>query len=222
MQGPKVVHELLGSNWPVVEVFATAERAERMGLRHATIVPAFELERIGTLDSGNDVIAVVQRPADEGPVADVGPDELVLALDGIRDPGNLGTLIRIADWFGVKRLWCARGSVDPYNPKTVQAAMGALFRVPVAVVDLPVQLERQLEAGVALYLASMEGRSVFEVDLARRAVLVLGSESHGLSPELRALQATLIGIPGGGGSESLNVATAAAALCMEFTRQRLA
>lgn len=221
VQGPKVVQELLASGWPVVDVFATAERAERMGLRDATIVPDFELARVGTLDSGNDVVAIAQRPALDGPVADMGPDELVLALDGISDPGNLGTLIRIADWFGVKRLWCAQGSVDAYNPKTVQAAMGALFRVSVAVVDLPHLISRQIAAGVPVYLASMEGRPVFQVDLARRAVLVLGSESHGLSPELRALQATLIGIPGGGGSESLNVATAAAALCMEFTRQRL-
>jgi len=221
VQGPKVVQELLASGWPVVDVFATAERAERMGLRDATIVPDFELARVGTLDSGNDVVAIAQRPALDGPVADMGPDELVLALDGISDPGNLGTLIRIADWFGVKRLWCAQGSVDAYNPKTVQAAMGALFRVSVAVVDLPHLISRQIAAGVPIYLASMEGRPVFQVDLARRAVLVLGSESHGLSPELRALQATLIGIPGGGGSESLNVATAAAALCMEFTRQRL-
>lgn len=221
VQGPKVVQELLASGWPVVDVFATAERAERMGLRDATIVPDFELARVGTLDSGNDVVAIAQRPALDGPVADMGPDELVLALDGISDPGNLGTLIRIADWFGVKRLWCAQGSVDTYNPKTVQAAMGALFRVSVAVVDLPHLISRQIAAGVPVYLASMEGRPVFQVDLARRAVLVLGSESHGLSPELRALQATLIGIPGGGGSESLNVATAAAALCMEFTRQRL-
>lgn len=221
VQGPKVVQELLASGWPVVDVFATAERAERMGLRDATIVPDFELARVGTLDSGNDVVAIAQRPALDAPVADMGPDELVLALDGISDPGNLGTLIRIADWFGVKRLWCAQGSVDAYSPKTVQAAMGALFRVSVAVVDLPHLISRQIAAGVPVYLASMEGRPVFQVDLARRAVLVLGSESHGLSPELRALQATLIGIPGGGGSESLNVATAAAALCMEFTRQRL-
>ncbi|MCB9178417.1 MAG: RNA methyltransferase [Flavobacteriales bacterium] len=222
VQGPKVVQELLASGWPVEEVFATAEQADRMALRGATIVPAHELERVGTMESGNEVIAIARRPGSEAPVADVGTDELVLALDGISDPGNLGTLIRIADWFGVKRLWCAQGSVDAYNPKTVQAAMGALFRIPVAVVDLPALLARQLEMGVPVYLATMEGRSVFEVDLARSGVLVLGSESHGLSPEVRALKAALISIPGGGGSESLNVATAAAALCMEFTRQRLA
>jgi len=222
VQGPKVVGELLRAGWPVVEVFATADQAERMALRGATIVAAHELERVGTLESGNEVIAIARRPAASATVADVAPGELVLAVDGVRDPGNLGTLIRLADWFGVRRLWCAQGSVDAYNPKTVQSAMGALFRVNVSVVDLPVLLGRQQEQGVAVYLASMEGRSVFEVELKPRAVLVLGSESHGLSEQVRALKATLIGIPRGGGSESLNVATAAAALCMEFFRQRLA
>jgi TrmH family RNA methyltransferase len=98
--------------------------------------------------------------------------------------------------------------------------MGALFRVRVDQVQLPVELARQQAAGATVYLASMEGRSVLEERLARKAVLVLGSESHGLSQQVRACAGVLIGVPGGGGSESLNVAMAASALCMEFTRQR--
>lgn len=220
VQGAKLVRELLDSGWPVSHVLASAGCAARMGLQQAVVVPDHELVRAGTLESGNEVIAIARRPA-AGEVADAGPDELVLALDGVGDPGNLGTVVRIADWFGILRVWCGAGSVDAFNPKAVQASMGALFRVSVEQVDLPVLLQRQVASGVALYKASMEGRSVFGVSLARRAVLVLGSESHGLSGGVRAVPGEFIGVPGGGGSESLNVAMAASALCMEFHRQRL-
>lgn len=220
VQGAKVVDELLRSGWPVEAVLATEACAQRLVLRDAVIVPAHELERVGTLETGNEVVAIAHRPA-EAEQADAGLDEFVIALDGISDPGNLGTVVRIADWFGIKRVWCAAGSVDAYNPKAVQASMGALFRVSVSLVDLPGILRRQHAAGVQVYLASMEGRSVFDVRLARRAVLVMGSESHGLSDAVRSL-GEVISIPGGGGAESLNVATATSALCMEFVRQRSA
>ena len=200
-------------------LLATVEGAERSGLTGATIVPDHELDRVGTMESGSEVIAVVLK-APGSPIPDLGPAELVLALDGITDPGNLGTVLRIADWFGIGMVWCNTGSVDVYNPKCVQASMGAIFRVRVDQVDLPVVLEHQQAAGAALYLASMEGSPVFEVDVRGKAVLVLGSESHGLSDAVRELTSTAIGIPGGGGAESLNVAMAASALCMEFTRQR--
>lgn len=221
VQGPKVVGELLASGWPVVALLATAEQAEHLRLNDAVIVPAHELERVGTLESGNEVVAIARRPA-EAPFTDTGADELIIALDGINDPGNLGTILRIADWFGIDRVWCAQGSVDAFNPKTVQASMGAVFRVQVEVLDLPTVLERQHKNGVQVYTASMEGRSVFQTTLARRAILVMGSESHGLSDAVRAMAATRIAIPGGGQAESLNVATATSALCMEFFRQRLA
>lgn len=220
VQGPKVVQELLGSRWAVSAILATERAAAQLDLPDAVIVPEHELARVGTLESGNEVVAIAKRPA-EREEPDTGPDELIIALDGISDPGNLGTVVRIADWFGIQRVWCAQGSVDAYNPKTVQASMGALFRVDVRMLDLPLMLERQIQLGVELYKASMEGRSVFEVSLARRALLVMGSESHGLSPGLRSLGGALISIPGGGGAESLNVATATSALCMEFARQRL-
>jgi TrmH family RNA methyltransferase len=221
VQGPKVVGELLRSGVEVEVILATAQAADRLGIRDPVIVPPHELDRIGTLGSGNEVIAIARKPA-PSPVVDLGPEELVIALDGIADPGNLGTVLRVADWFGIHRVWCSTGSVEAYNPKCVQASMGAIFRVRVDQVDLPELLERQHRNGGSLYFASMEGRSVLEERLSRKAVLVLGSESHGLSPEVRGLPGVLIGIPGGGGAESLNVAMAASALCMEFTRQRMA
>jgi TrmH family RNA methyltransferase len=220
VQGPKVVGEALCARLEIVELLATDSMAEFMGLHDHRSVPAHELARIGTLESGNEVIAIVRKP-EASPVLDLGADELVLALDGISDPGNLGTVIRVAAWFGIQRVWCSAGSVEVYNPKCVQASMGALFHVRTDHLDLPQTLHQQQEHGAAVYLASMEGRSVFAARLERKAILVLGSESHGLSEAVMAVPHQLISIPGGG-AESLNVAMAASALCMEFTRQRSA
>jgi TrmH family RNA methyltransferase len=219
VQGVKVVRELLASGWDVEAILATPEAALQLDLLRATLVPPAELARVGTMESGNEVVAIARKPAPAA-VADLVSGELVLALDGISDPGNLGTVLRIADWFGIRRVWCSPGSVDAYNPKCVQASMGAIFRVRVDQVDLPQWLAlQQQQRGATLYFASMEGQSVFRQHLVRPAVLVLGSESHGLSAAVRGLPGELVSVPGGGGSESLNVAAAAAALCMEFTRQ---
>lgn len=218
VQGRKLVAELLAASREVVALHATAQAAERLGLRDATIWPDHVLQRMGTLESGNEVVAVVPLPQHAPPTA-LAPDELVLALDGIADPGNLGTVVRIADWFGVRHVLCAQGSVDAFNPKTVQATMGGFLRVAVHACELPAELERMRALGAHLYLASMEGRPVFEVDLPRPAVLVLGHEAHGISAAVRGLPSTLIAVPRKGGAESLNVAMAAAALCMEFVRR---
>jgi RNA methyltransferase, TrmH family len=218
VQGPKLVAELQRSHWPVEAIYATAHAAEEHGIPEATVLPDHELERLGTLESGNVLVAVV-RQASDAPLHVPVRNELVLALDGITDPGNLGTVLRIADWFGIDRVICTPRSVERFNPKCVQATMGALFRVQVAYAELPSLLAEWQAAGTVLYLASMEGSDVFTTDLHRPAVLVLGSESHGISDEVRSLDATLIGIPRLGAGESLNVASAASALCMEFARQ---
>ncbi len=219
VQGPKLVGELLASGWPVRSLYATAEMAAQLRLNDAEVLPAHELDRLGTLENGNSVVAVVERPA-QNAFAPLGTDELVLALDGVADPGNLGTVLRIADWFGIARVLCDRGSVEVFNPKCVQASMGAVFRVAVHYVDLAEVLERERAAGATLYIASMEGRSAFDLQLRRPAILVLGSESHGVSAAVRALGGETLSVPRVGAAESLNVAMAASALCMEFTRQR--
>jgi TrmH family RNA methyltransferase len=218
VQGRKLVAELLASNFGVVEVHATEEAAKGMALPQAIISPAHDLERMGTFQHGNEVVAVARMPkapAWELPRA----GELVLALDGLSDPGNLGTLLRIADWFGISQLWCSAESVEVYNPKCVQASMGSLFRVEVHYLDLAMQLRKAAEAGVHLYMAEASGQDVFRTTLARPAVLVLGSESHGLSDAVRSTHGNSIAGPRLGKAESLNVAAAAAALCMEFARR---
>jgi TrmH family RNA methyltransferase len=218
VQGRKLVAELLRSDWQVRAVHATEQAAKELALPSAQVHPDHVLDRMGTLEAGNEVVAVVRKR----PVAAMDPpraNELVLALDGITDPGNLGTVLRIADWFGASGVWCADGSVDAYNPKCVQASMGSLFRVPVAYGDLPSALRKAAGEGVAVYKADMAGSDVFTSELRRPAALVLGSESHGLSAAVRDTPGILLAIPSFGGAESLNVATAAAALCMEFARR---
>ena len=218
VQGGKLVAELLGSGLRPKALYATEDAARRMGLTDAVLLPTHEMDRMGTLESGNEVVAVVPMPPSP-PVHAPSEGELVLVLDGISDPGNLGTILRVADWFGSSRVLCAPGSVDAFNPKCVQASMGAIFRVGVLVDDLASRLEAWRSSGTWLYVASMEGRPVFDVELQRPAALVLGSESHGVSAAVRMLEGTLVSVPRLGGAESLNVAMAASALCMEFTRR---
>jgi len=218
VQGRKLVCELLASPFTVEAVHATRQAAEELGLAGALVHPPHELERMGTLESGNEVVAVVHMPPPTA-MRPPGAGALVLALDGVADPGNLGTLVRIADWFGAAAVWCASGSVEVWNPKCVQASMGSVLRVPVAYGDLPAALGAAASAGARVYKAEASGRNVFGEPLERPAVLVMGSESHGLSEAVRSGPGLSIAIPGAGGAESLNVAAAAAALCMEFARR---
>lgn len=218
VQGHKLVAELLAS--PIrVRAVHVAEGAEHgFPDEMVRVHPAHELDRMGTLESGNAVVAVAEMPT-PGPIDPLRAGELVLALDGIADPGNMGTLLRVADWFGATRVLCSADSVEEFNPKCVQASMGSLFRVAVQRSDLGRELDRLRADGAALYLASMEGEEAFAVALRRPAVLILGSEAHGPSAAIRALGAITVAVPRAGGAESLNVAMAASALCMEFMRQ---
>jgi TrmH family RNA methyltransferase len=218
VQGRKLVAEALASSLRVLSVYATADAAEALADPRVMVLPDQDLARMGTFESGNEAVAVVGVPQRAMPSAP-GPRELMLALDGVNDPGNLGTVLRVADWFGVRSVLLGGGSVDPFNPKSVQASMGAILRVAVFEVDLPHALRELAVKDVAIYLAEMNGRDVFDIALTTPAVIVLGSESHGISDAVRRLGGGSITIPRYGSSESLNVAMAASALCMEFTRR---
>lgn len=219
VQGRKLVAEALGSDLRVLSAYATADAAEELADARVTVLPGQDLARMGTFESGNEAVAVVAVPRSVLPTA-LGPRELALALDGVNDPGNLGTVLRVADWFGVKHVLLGAGSVEPYNPKCVQASMGAILRVAVHEVDLPDALRHLSKAGAAIFFAEMDGHDVFEAAMAPPAVIVLGSESHGISGSVHRVGGTSITIPRYGGSESLNVAMAASALCMEFSRRQ--
>jgi TrmH family RNA methyltransferase len=225
VQGRKVVSELLASSWRAERVLATAEAAEFIHEAAARkkvpvdVLPQHELDRVGTFEKGNELVAIARMP-EQPKFRAPGPGELVLALDGIRDPRNMGGLLRIADWFGVRQVMCSQDCIEVYNPKCVQSTMGSLFRVAVRYARLIDELPMCGQAGARVYFADMEGVPVWDAELARPAVLVLGSESHGLSLAVRdVMQATVLSVPRVGGAESLNVAMAASALCSEFARQ---
>lgn len=224
VQGRKVVAELLASPVRAEAVFATDEAAAwirpaaERGQVPLHVLPAHELAKLGTFETGNELVAVAVEP-DAPPFRAPAAGELMLALDDIHDPRNMGGLLRIADWFGISRVMCSLDCMEIYNPKVVQSTMGSIFRVQVRYALLVEELGRCAQAGAGVFLANMEGTPVYEATLSRPCVLVLGSESHGLSPALRAMSAAVISIPRVGRAESLNVAMAAAALCTEFARQ---
>ncbi len=217
-EGEKVVQELLRSDWEPLHIYALPEwvatQSESISCPLTEVTPA-ELERISALVTPNRVLAVVKIPETQPQVNYQAPG-LSLLLDGVKDPGNLGTLLRIADWFGVKQVICAQGSVELYNPKTVQATMGSLFRMTCLQAPLEEMLRGFREQGVSVYAAAMEGDSVYELEWNERAALLLGSESHGISETLLALSDRRITIPHAGGAESLNVAVAAGICCAFF------
>ena len=224
VQGRKVVSELLASALHTEALLASEEAAawicDAAEKRNVPVhvLSEHELARVGTFETGNELVAVAiapDAPAFRAPAA----GELMLALDAIADPRNMGGLLRIADWFGIARVLCSPDCMEIYNPKVVQSSMGSIFRVQVRYVPLVEELGQCAEAGARIFLADMDGASVFQTKLSHPAVLVLGSESHGLSESLRAMNASVISIPRLGKAESLNVAMAAAALCTEFARQ---
>ena len=207
VEGEKLVEEALRSGFDVVAHYRVEDiGAETMG-------------RISQLTHPSPALAVVRRPAPVDPVID--PDELVLALDGVRDPGNLGTILRIADWFGIRQVLASPDTVECYNPKAVQATMGAIFRVRVHYCDLPTALP----AGLSVYGTFLEGDNIYQAPLTRGGILVMGSEADGISPEVAAVVDRKLFIPpfpaDAHTSESLNVAVATAICCSEFRRREI-
>ena len=189
--------------------------------------------RISSLSSPSPVLAVVRKPSDvfiEDPAAlqDIfSTGGLYLALDGIRDPGNLGTIMRIADWFGIDAIFATRDTVDVYNPKVVQATMGAIFRVKIHYVDLPALSRVMLASGGKVYGTFLDGENMYERPLETGkespVMIVIGNESEGISDRMEALVSDRLYIPpypaGSPGSESLNAAIATAITVAEFRRR---
>lgn len=208
VEGDKLVAEALKSDFEVVEVI----RAEEVGEE--------TMSRISSLSSPSPSLAVVKMRPDSVPA--IPTDGLVLALDSLRDPGNVGTIIRLADWFGIKEIVASKDTVDIYNPKVVQATMGAIFRVRFSYCDLPEFLGAAAGGGVPVFGTFLNGDNIYDTPLSGNAVIVLGSESNGISDDVAACVSRRITIPsfaGGTTSESLNVAIAAAITCSEFRRR---
>jgi TrmH family RNA methyltransferase len=209
-EGEKIVAELLNSNFEFHEIFATNEWILKNTDVRAIKVNNSELDRISNLKSANNVLAIVKIKQENLSVT----DGLTLVLDDINDPGNLGTIIRMCDWFGVKQLVCSKSTVDCFNPKVVQSAMGSLFRVPIIYTDLE---EYITKVDTPIYGAFMDGENVRNVKVPESVHLIMGNEANGISEEIDNLITDKVAIKNiGSSAESLNVAVATSILLHEF------
>ena len=209
-EGEKIVAELLNSNFEFHEIFATNEWILKNTDVRAIKVNNSELDRISNLKSANNVLAIVKIKQENLSIT----DGLTLVLDDINDPGNLGTIIRMCDWFGVKQLVCSKSTVDCFNPKVVQSAMGSLFRVSIIYTDLDGYLSN---IDTPIYGAFMDGENVRNVKVPESVHLIMGNEANGISEEIDNLITDKVAIKNiGNSAESLNVAVATSILLHEF------
>ena len=183
-----------------------------------------EMKKITALSTPSPIYAVFYRPNYEFNLERiVNNKELVLALDSIQDPGNMGTIIRIADWFGIKHIICSKSTVDVYNSKTVQSTMGALARVEVHYLDLPFVLEQSRGYNYPIYGTFLDGKSIYDKELEAYGIIVMGNEGNGISEVVGGIVTDRLLIPSYPSdsvtSESLNVAVATAIICSEFRRR---
>lgn len=213
IEGEKPVEEIYRSNYKIRELFFIQKPSWLLDEEvDFTEISEAELKKISSLSSPNNVLALVEIP--ELKLSDsIYSSELVLALEDIRDPGNLGTIIRTADWFGIKTIFCSKESVDCFNQKVVQSTMGSITRVNVHYVDLATEIPKFENS----YITVLDGENLKEVEKPTSGIIIFGNESNGVSEELIELSKTKLTINKIGGAESLNVATAAAIFVYEFS-----
>lgn len=212
VEGDKMVHELI-HYWSdqIICVCTTEESFQFDGDVYLTDDKT--IKSIGSLSTPNRYLAVVKKP-----IYSPSNAGLILALDSIQDPGNLGTIIRTADWFNVDLIVCSKGTVDVFNSKVVQSSMGSIFRVPIVYDDL---LQFLNETNLPVYGALLEGEAVYDKKLESPAILIMGNEGSGISDEIKAQVEHKIHIPRFGGAESLNVSIATGILLSEFKKTLL-
>lgn len=208
VEGEKMVNEALESSFEVVKVFRRDDIGEQA------------MARISMLNTPSPVLALVRIPGE----CTEWPSEsgLYLALDSVRDPGNLGTIIRLADWYGIDGIYASYDTVEAYNPKTIQSTMGAVFRKKVQYCDLNVLCRRFRDVHRPVFGTFMDGEDIYEADLPGDALVIMGNEANGICPAVASLVSSRIHIPSfakGPTAESLNVAVATAVTISEFRRR---
>lgn len=211
VEGEKMVEEALYSSLEVVKLFKTSDIGEDA------------MKRISLLSTPSPALAVVRKPASPPQSITAIPGGIALALDSVRDPGNLGTIIRLCDWFGIDTIFASPDTVDAYNPKTVQASMGAILRKQVIYTDLCTMADLYRQAGIPVCGTFLDGDDIRTQSIDRqRSLIIMGSESFGISETLSQKVTQRLFIPPfpreAHTSESLNVAIATAILCYEFRR----
>ena len=223
-EGPKLVGELMATGQPryvAAEQTWMSEHAQQLKGVETDVVTAEELTRASLQKNPQQVIALFPTLADQTPLAHVAGNELCLALDGVQDPGNLGTIVRLADWFGIRHIYCSHETADIYNPKATQATMGALARVRVHYMNLTTELA---STDAPIYGTHLDGTNIYDHQLSQHGVLVMGNEGKGISPQVEQLVSKKLYIPPYPADnqtvESLNVAIATAIVCAEFRRRK--
>jgi RNA methyltransferase, TrmH family len=224
-EGSKLVFDLMESQLRLREVFCTPEIAAELDTispDKITELKKGEIERISSLKSTPDIVGLFEIPK-SGYSWDRIKKELSIVLESVQDPGNLGTIVRLADWFGIKNIICSEDCADIYNPKTVQATMGAIARVSVQYLSLKEFISEASVLKIPIYGTFLEGENLFTTELTPNGIVVMGNEGKGISPEIESLITKKLNIPSyplnNNGSESLNVAVATSIVCAEFRKR---
>ncbi|MCX2719215.1 TrmH family RNA methyltransferase [Lentiprolixibacter aurantiacus] len=212
-EGFKTVEELLRAGWKAELLFATETGLDKELGSNTQLISPKQMSQISSFKTPSKVLGVFEVPE----AGEVDFTDWIVALDKVRDPGNLGTIIRLCDWFGITHLVCSTDTVEAFNPKVLQATMGSIARVDITYTDLPSFLK---DADVPVFGAFMDGKSVYDTELPSFGILVMGNEANGISKEVSDVIRNKISIPqyGKPSAESLNVATATAILLNELRR----
>lgn len=208
IEGKKPVEEALQSNFKLHSLYSCdATFLEKF--KQGILVNSKDMAQISALNTPSDYLAVLYIP-DNRSISISSKSQII--LDGISDPGNMGTILRTADWFGFDEIVCSEDTVELYNPKVVQSTMGSLFRVKVHYTDLSVYLNELKNSGYIVTGADLDGENAFDFAFPEKTALVVGSESHGIRPNVESLLSKKVNIPGAGKAESLNAGIAAGIL----------
>ncbi|TDE03701.1 TrmH family RNA methyltransferase [Flavobacterium sandaracinum] len=213
-EGVKGIQELLDSNFELEHLYTTQNDFDQVFKEKKTIILESDLKKISALTTSNTCLALFKMPL-EKPIQETG---LIVALDSIRDPGNLGTILRLCDWFGIQQVLCSKETVDLFNPKVVQATMGSIARVNVNYINLDAFLTKTT---LPVFGTFMDGANIYKSVLPEQGVIIMGNEANGISASLEKLVQNRLTIPRFGNlqkTESLNVATATAIVLSEFRR----
>ena len=216
-EGVKVVQELLDADFELHQLFTTEDDFKSVNDSKKLIVSAEDLKKISALTTASSCLAVFKIPEQK----ELYQSGLIVALDAIRDPGNLGTIIRLCDWFGIQQLICSKETVDVYNPKVVQATMGSISRVNVSYINLE---DCIATTSLPVFGTFMDGENIYSTTLPQEGIIVMGNEANGISKEVENSIQHRLAIPRFGSlqkTESLNVATATAIILSEFRRVSL-
>lgn len=214
VEGVKGVNEFLNSNFILAKLYCTKDFEHSAHLGDFEVISEDDLKKVSGLKSPNKVIALFDIPEQE----ELKNNIFSVVLDGVNDPGNLGTIIRLCDWFGITQLVCSKDTVDCFNSKVVQSTMGSLARVSIVYTEIETFISN---SRLPIYAANMSGSNVYKIELPKQAILVMGNEANGISEPIEKLISNKVTIPRFGEqklTESLNVATATAILLSEFKR----